>query len=43
MSVVAVFLLLLALLFFLAIGGVYLALLGIARLSERRKRGNNGS
>lgn len=39
MSVVAIFLLLLALLFFVAIGGVYLALLGIAKMSERRKRG----
>lgn len=39
MSVVAIFLLLLALLFFMAIGGVYLALLGIAKMSERRKRG----
>ena len=39
MSFVAIFLLLLALLFFMAIGGVYLALLGMAKLSERRKRG----
>ena len=39
MSFVAIFLLLLALLFFLAIGGIYLALLWIARVSERRNRG----
>ena len=42
MSFVALFLLLLAVLFFLGIGGTYLVLLAIARAAERRGRGGNG-
>ena len=42
MSFVALFLLLLALLFFAAIGGVYLALLAYARVLERRRDRGGG-